>query len=89
MITTVLFLGGEWYESDLCEKLDIINKFTLKTCLYTGRNKISDTIKNKLTYVKLGPFIQHRGAITEKTTNQRFINTQTNEDLTHLFWSKK
>jgi len=88
LISCVLFMGGEWHEDELTGHFKTAKKFGLKTCLYTGSNAISDELKKELTYLKTGPWIQERGGLTSKTTNQLFIEVETNKNLNHLFNTK-
>lgn len=86
LISCVLFYGGEWNEHELIKKLKIIKKYGLKTCLYTGLSQVNDNISTLLDYIKTGPYIESMGPITEKTTNQRFIDLNQNCDITSHFW---
>ena len=84
--TCVLFMGGEWYEEELCKKLKTAKEKGYKTCLYTGLTNISSSkIKNLLTWLKTGAWVQKLGGLESKTTNQQFIEVNTNNILNHLF----
>lgn len=85
--TCILFMGGEWYENELLNKLSIIKEEypNLKTCLYTGQKDVSNEIKQLLTYLKTGEYDEKLGGLDKETTNQIFINIQTSENLNHLF----
>lgn len=85
MISCVLFMGGEWHENELISKLRYANENGLKTCLYTGLDSVSSEIKNELTYLKTGPWMEDRGGLSSPSTNQLFRNIKTNEILNHLF----
>ncbi len=52
----VLFMGGEWHENELEEKLKTARNYDYETCLYTGQEKISEKVKNQLTWLKTGPW---------------------------------
>jgi anaerobic ribonucleoside-triphosphate reductase activating protein len=86
-ITCVLFMGGEWEESELKHKLTIIKEEypNLKTCLYTGEKDVSNELKELLTYLKTGEYNENFGGLDKLSTNQNFINIQTSENLNHLF----
>ena len=74
-ITCILFYGGEWAKAELIEMLEYIQLIGIKTCLYTGREEeeISYEIKDKLDYIKVGPYIEELGGLGSPTTNQKFI----------------
>ncbi len=84
-ISCVLFYGGEWLPRELINKLKIAHTYGLKTCLYTGRQIIATEIYQHLNFIKTGAYREDLGGLTSLTTNQRFTNLITGEDLTHLF----
>ena len=87
MASCVLFLGGEWEEDTLVNYLKIArDEYYLKTCLYTGEEKISDDIFENLTYLKTGRWDEKKGGLTSKETNQIFIECSTGNKLNELFW---
>lgn len=83
-ITCVVFMGGEW-DNDLSRMLLYAKSQDLKTCLYTGKNKISMIHSALLTYVKLGRYIKELGGLESPKTNQLFYNLKTNELLNYKF----
>lgn len=85
MISCVLFMGGEWEEEDLINKLKTAEDNGLNTCLYTGMEDVSDEIKNHLTWLKTGPWIAELGGLDSPETNQKFIEVKTNKLLNHYF----
>lgn len=87
-ITTVCFLGGEWEPQELSQLLQHVKFRDLKTALYSGKTKIPTALTYHLDYIKLGPWVERLGGLDSETTNQRFINLNTNEDITHLFQNK-
>lgn len=89
-ITCVLFYGGEWNEKRLLELFDIVLIKNLKICLYTGLefDKISDRIKDKIHYLKVGSYIKERGGLSSSDTNQRMYNMKEKKDITEMFWKK-
>lgn len=88
-LSGVVFLGGEWF-SDFIYFLEEAQDNRLKTCLYTGKEELEDTkILKYLDFIKYGPWIQEKGGLDSKTTNQRFINVKTNEKLNKLFYRKE
>lgn len=83
--TCILFMGGEWHEKKLIEFLKIAKQNNYKTCLYTGEEKISQTILTHLNWIKTGKWNSKKGGLDSKTTNQKFIQIKTNTILNHLF----
>lgn len=76
-ISCVLFYGGEWQIERLLELIKIAKEFNLKTCLYTGLilEEIKQTkqqLLDILDYIKVGRWIQEKGGLNKKNTNQRF-----------------
>ncbi|KGJ90496.1 anaerobic ribonucleoside-triphosphate reductase activating protein [Thalassotalea sp. ND16A] len=88
LISTVLFMGGEWQQHHLIEKLIIAKHLGLKTCLYTGENAVDDEISKHLTYAKVGKWDPQRGGLNTPGTNQKFIELSTGNSLNHLFIKK-
>ena len=86
-VSCVLFLGGEWF-SDLPRYLDIARNRGLNTCLYTGSADVSDDLRDRLTYLKVGAYVKSLGGLDNPNTNQRFYNLITHEDITYKFWRK-
>jgi len=84
-LTCVLFLGGDWDESGLSGLLKVVKSAGLKSCLYTGR-KVPKYISWDFDYVKYGPYIEDLGGLQSRTTNQRFIDVGSGEDITSKFW---
>lgn len=85
LITCVVFFGGEWQPHKLCLLLFQCQAAGFKTCLYTGEEDVSDTIKAHLDYLKAGPWRSERGGLASRNSNQRFIDMASNKLLNHLF----
>lgn len=85
LISCVLFYGGEWEADDLITKLQCVHDAGLKTCLYTGRTRVIESIHANLDYLKTGRYDSQKGCLTSATTNQRFYDVVGKRDLTHLF----
>ena len=85
MISCILFMGGEWEEEDLIQKLKIAKTKGLETCLYTGYDDVSKEIKNQLTWLKTGAWIAEQGGLDSPITNQKFVEIKTNTLLNNLF----
>lgn len=88
-ITNILFLGGDHNKIELLNVIVMIRALTgFKVSLYTGSDEIDLDFYNNVDYLKIGHYDKEKGPLTSKTTNQCLINTQTGEDLTHLFWKE-
>lgn len=85
LISCVLFFGGEWLANALIDKLKMAKQRGLSTCLYSGFDSIPSRIVEHLDYLKTGPWIQHKGGLSDPNTNQRFLKVSTGEDLTYRF----
>jgi len=85
LITCVVFFGGEWQSKTLIKHLQFAQKLGLKTCLYTGADKISESIIQHLDFLKTGRWDKYRGGLNRKNTNQKFINVKTQILLNHHF----
>ena len=66
-------MGGEWHKDELLKNLRYAQKEGYKTCLYSGENKICNTLKQHLTWVKTGRWNSKLGGLESLTTNQKFI----------------
>ena len=82
-ISCVLFYGGEWQMNRLMELIGIVKNNGLKVCLYTGL-MLEEVVKTKmellsaLDYIKVGRWIEEKGGLNKKTTNQRFYKVVNN-----------
>lgn len=83
--TCVVFMGGEWHQIKLVEKLKYAQEQGYKTCLYTGVEEVAPQILKHLTWVKTGKWDRKRGGLDSKNTNQIFKEVKTNKVLNHLF----
>ena len=81
----VLFMGGEWYTTELVEKLKSAKEMGYETCLYSGEDNLSEDILKELTWAKTGPWKEEFGGLESKFTNQIFKEVKTNKNLNHLF----
>lgn len=86
-ISCVCFLGGEWHEQQLIAYLTRIKSKNLKTCLYTGLSQclLSHTLIKQLDYLKTGSWQAKLGGLDSPLTNQRFLDLNTQSDLTPIF----
>ena len=79
-------MGGDQNKDELLECLNIAKKHNLKTCLYTGSDKIDYSIIKKLDYVKIGRYIKELGGLDSETTNQRMYDLTKNKEI---FFNRK
>jgi anaerobic ribonucleoside-triphosphate reductase activating protein len=85
LVSCILFFGGEWNPEALIEKLLIAKTMGLKTCLYTGKEKVPQKIVRQLDYLKTGAWQSTRGGLEKSTTNQRFTELKTGNLLNFKF----
>jgi anaerobic ribonucleoside-triphosphate reductase activating protein len=83
--TCITFFGGEWHKEEFLEFLRMAVLSGFKTCLFTGLTNVPNTIKELLTYLKTGPYIESLGGLESENTNQKLVNLKTNTDITHQF----
>lgn len=96
LITCVCFMGGDQNPDDLRQGCDVVSRYGLKTCLYTGLESIKDVeylgIANCFDYIKVGGYDESKGGLNSKTTNQVFYANNKNGtpyqylDITYKFW---
>lgn len=84
-VSCILFLGGEWNEDNLISKLKLAKQNGFKTCLYTGQNDVSSSIKTNLDYLKIGPYVEELGGLDSPKTNQKFFDLVHNKILNNYF----
>ena len=85
LITCVVFFGGEWQSKQLIYHLKFAKASGLKTCLYTGADKISKSITEHLDFLKTGRWHKRLGGLNNENTNQKFIHVKTNTLLNYQF----
>lgn len=98
-ISCICFLGGDQNLNELetiCR--DIKFNMDLKTCIYSGMNKLAPFLymieNGYLDYIKIGEYRRDKGGLFCHTTNQRmykccFMNGNRQLiDITHKFWKK-
>ncbi len=81
----VLFMGGEWHHSELISFLQKAQQLQYKTALYTGLDQIPTDLKSNLDFLKTGPWKKELGGLNSPSTNQVFMDLNTNKVLNHLF----
>ena len=92
MITCICMMGGDQNMDQLVSALAVAkNKYNLKTCVYSGIEKIDLNFWARaiplLDYLKIGNYIEALGGLKSKKTNQTFfsINGDKLIDITHEF----
>ena len=70
-ITCVCFMGGDREPGEVMRLAGLVKKAGIKTAWYSGRQKLPDCFDaGVLDYVKVGPYIESRGPLTNPDTNQ-------------------
>lgn len=96
-ITCIAFMGGDAEPKYIAKLADWIKKESnLKVAWYSGSNDIPQGFDlTDFDFIKLGPYIEELGPLTEKTTNQKFFkvfHTTTGKykliDITYKFQRK-
>ena len=87
-ITCVCLMGGDSDHQDILRIAYIVHLHKLKLAFYSGDDKIDWTLLRHLDYYKIGPYIEEKGPLTSKTTNQIMykINKNVIETITYKFW---
>lgn len=81
LIHNVIFFGGDQYPLQIIEMLKLCKDFNLKTTIWTGMEDIAPCIKMYVDYLKTGPYIESKGGLDCKTTNQKYIDINTGKDI--------
>lgn len=90
-ITCVCFMGGDNEPRKVMELSAHVHAAGLLTAWYSGHRDLPDCFECEcLDYVKLGPYIESRGPLTNPDSNQKMYQIEGGElkDITHLFWKK-
>lgn len=88
-ITCVTFLGDGGNIEEIAELVKYAWKKGYFTCLYTGSEKIDEIIdicNGSLCYIKIGPYIEEKGALDKPTTNQKFYKVIYETDMNDGVW---
>lgn len=92
LITCVCFMGeGDLSvesRNELVSYAEEVKKRKLSAALYSGRDVAVEEWMKCFYYVKLGRFIPERGALIDRTTNQRLYKLCKKKyvDITEFFW---
>ena len=90
-ITCVCIMGGDANPSEVDDIAQDIKEYypELKVGWYSGRQELSKDIHLcNFSYIKLGPYMEDKGALDNVNTNQRFYKVVNDEliDITSRFW---
>ncbi|MBQ6821098.1 MAG: anaerobic ribonucleoside-triphosphate reductase activating protein [Bacteroidales bacterium] len=58
----------------------------LEIAVYSGRESVEDEFFSLFDYVKTGPYIEARGPLNKRSTNQRLYYHR--KDITERFWKR-
>lgn len=94
-ITCIGFMGGDNDRDLLNAIITVIKKEypNLKIGWYTGEDNYDGVNLAYLDYIKVGPYIQELGGLTNKNTNQRMYQIEhtykiSMNDITQRFWNR-
>lgn len=88
-ITCVTFLGDGGNIEEIAGFVKYVWQKGYFTCLYTGSEKIDeivDVCNGFLCYIKIGPYIEEKGALDKPTTNQKFYKVIYETDMNDGVW---
>lgn len=101
-ITCIAFMGGDsdpeyinWLASIMRDMNDSEpgNWADVKIAWYSGRESLPKSINlNNFDYIKLGPYIEEKGPLSSRTTNQVMLQIDNSygkpitKDITSRFW---
>lgn len=92
-ITCISFMGGDSNPSDIDALAQWVKiYYPLKVAWYSGRQELSKDIHLwNFSYIKLGPYMEDKGALDNVNTNQRFYKVVNDEliDITSVFWKNR
>lgn len=82
-ISCIAFMGGD-IEPKRVDALAsfVTNHSQLKVAWYSGRQELSKDIElRNFDYIKLGPYIEEKGPLSSRTTNQRLYKVEPFDDI--------
>lgn len=88
-VTCVCLMGGDAEPAMVNRLAAWIREHGYKSAWYSGRATMAEEVSlDNLNYLKLGPYIEARGALKSRETNQRLyrIENGVQEDITFRFW---
>ena len=90
-VTCVCFMGGDREPQEVMRLAGLVRKRGLKTAWYSGRQELPECFDSGvLDYVKVGPYIESKGPLTNPDTNQRMYRIEEGRmtDITDKFKKK-
>ena len=90
-VTCVCFMGGDREPQEIMRLAGLVRKTGLKTAWYSGRQELPECFdRGVLDYVKVGPYIESKGPLTNPDTNQRMYRIEEGRmtDITDKFKKK-
>ena len=93
-ITCFCFMGGDREPQEVNRLAACVKEkhAPIKVGWYSGKQEISKDIELcHFDFIKVGPYIDNKGSLKQRTTNQHLYKILTNqelEDITHRFWKK-
>ena len=90
-VTCVCFMGGDREPQEIMRLAGLVRKTGLKTAWYSGRQELPECFDHGvLDYVKVGPYIESKGPLTNPDTNQRMYRIEEGRmtDITDKFKKK-
>lgn len=93
-ITCICFMGGDSDPKQVILLAKYVyTTYSLKICWYSGWEKLNrelwEDVRQYITYLKLGSYIEQCGPLTNPLTNQRFYKIgKFKEDITYKFFKK-
>ena len=87
-VTCVCFMGGDREPAEVMRLARVVHESGLKTAWYSGRQDLPECFDSgALDYVKVGPYIESRGPLTNADTNQRMFRIEAGQmiDITSSF----
>lgn len=95
-ISCICFMGGDQSPHSIVKLARLIKVAypELKIAWYSGKDILSYCVQKSLeefNYIKMGPYIEDKGPLTSRTTNQKLFKVCGNnlKDITYLFWNDK
>lgn len=89
-ITCLCFMGGDQAPAEVNQLAHWVKEHTdVRTAWYSGCTDIAPEIElANFDYIKTGPYLEERGPLNQRTTNQRLyrINDGSLVDITNRFW---
>ena len=83
-ISCIAFMGGDASPEEVSLYAGFIKSMypNLKVAWYSGRQELSKDIElRNFDYIKLGPYIEEKGPLSSRTTNQRLYKIEPFDDI--------